>query len=319
MSRISRYQESIEKFIKNKNINTYFSDEYNDLISNKLMKSDHLGGIILSTIFNHNSKKSNVKGHGYFLGIAIDILLIMLDSKNTNLYFNQNLLIGIYKLLNENINIIKINNQEELNNILLKTYEYFNNHIYNIIVFPKKMQVKKMIKSDLLNLKTINDQLYKKISQMNRYAQEDMIEYIKISYGGIGKLILVLSWILGGGSLDKKIINSLELIGEKFGMIYKLSYDFDNIINDINSCDQVNLANQSNNITRNVVINIGIQESFALFMEFKSSFYEEAFKLGIYTHTMKEVIDELEVKMDKCIENSKVDMKSTYSSFSTIQ
>ena len=313
MSRISRYQESIEKFIKNKNINTYFSDEYNDLISNKLMKSDHLGGIILSTIFNHNSKKSNVKGHGYFLGIAIDILLIMLDSKNTNLYFNQNLLIGIYKLLNENINIIKINDQDELNKILLRTYEYFNNHIYNIISFPKKMQIKKMIKSDLLNLKTINDQLYKKISQMNRYVQEDIIDYIKISYGGIGKLILVLSWILGGGSLEKKTVAALELIGEKFGMIYKLSNDFNNIISDINSCDQ------ENNITRNVVINIGIQESFALFMELKSSFYEEAFKLGIYTHTMKEVIDELEVKMDKCIENSKVDMKSTYSSFSTIQ
>ena len=32
---------------------------------------------------------------------------------------------------------------------------------------------------------------------------------------------------------------------------------------------------------------------------------------------MKEVIDELETKIDKCIENSKVDMKSTYSSFST--
>jgi hypothetical protein len=310
MSRISRYQESIEKFIKNKNISTYFSDEYNDLINNKLMKSDHLGGIILSTIFNHNSKKSNVKGHGYFLGIVIDILVIMLESKNTNLNFNHNLLIGIYKLLNENISIIKINDQEELNKILIKTYEYFNNNIYNIIAFPKKMQTKKMIKSDLLNLKTITDQLYKKISQMNRYVEEDIIDYIKLSYGGIGKLILVLSWILGGGNLDKKTICALELIGEKFGMIYKLSYDFDNIISDINSCDQVN------NITKNVIINIGIQESFALFMEFKSSFYEEAFKLGIYTHTMKEVIDELEVKMDKCIENSKVDMKSTYSSFS---
>jgi hypothetical protein len=310
MSRISRYQESIEKFIKNKNISTYFSDEYNDLINNKLMKSDHLGGIILSTIFNHNSKKSNVKGHGYFLGIVIDILVIMLESKNTNLNFNHNLLIGIYKLLNENISIIKINDQEELNKILIKTYEYFNNNIYNIIAFPKKMQIKKMIKSDLLNLKTITDQLYKKISQMNRYVEEDIIDYIKLSYGGIGKLILVLSWILGGGNLDKKTICALELIGEKFGMIYKLSYDFDNIISDINSCDQVN------NITKNVIINIGIQESFALFMEFKSSFYEEAFKLGIYTHTMKEVIDELEVKMDKCIENSKVDMKSTYSSFS---
>ena len=52
-------------------------------------------------------------------------------------------------------------------------------------------------------------------------------------------------------------------------------------------------------------------------MELKSSFYVEALKLNIYTHTMKEVIDELETKIDKCIENSKVDMKSTYSSFST--
>ena len=103
---------------------------------------------------------------------------------------------------------------------------------------------------------------------MNRYVHEDIIDYIKISYGGIGKLILVLSWILGGGSLEKKTVAALELIGEKFGMIYKLSNDFNNIINDINSCDQ------ENNITRNVVINIGIQESFALFMELKSSFYE---------------------------------------------
>ena len=31
---------------------------------------------------------------------------------------------------------------------------------------------------------------------------------------------------------------------------------------------------------------------------------------------MKEVIDELELKIDKCLENSKVDMKSNYSSFS---
>ena len=97
MSRISRYQESIEKFIKNKNINSYFSEEYNESITTKLMSSDHLGGIILSTIFNHNSKKSNIKGHGYFLGIAVDIILIILDNKNMSYNYNQNLIIGIYK------------------------------------------------------------------------------------------------------------------------------------------------------------------------------------------------------------------------------
>lgn len=315
MSRISRYQESIEKFIKNKNIDTYFSDEYSDIINNNLIKSDHLCGIILSTIFNHNSKKSSVKGHGYYLGISVDILLIMLNTKNINTNTNQNLLIGIYKLLHENVSLIKTNNSEDLNKIIIKTYDYFNSIIYDIVSTSKKMQTKKMIKSDLLNLKTINDTLYKKIASMNRYVEEDIIKYIQTSYGGIGKIVIVLSWILGGGSHDKKIISNLEIIGEKFGMIYKICNDFENIILDINNCEQ---STQNTNITKNIVINIGIQESFALFMELKSSFYEEALKLGIYTHTMKEVIDELEIKMDKCIENSKVDMKSTYSSFSTV-
>jgi hypothetical protein len=308
MSRISRYQESIEKFIKNKNINEYFSQEYGDLILDKLIKSDHLCGIILSTIFNHNSKKSNVKGHGYFLGIIVDIILIMINMNNINQNFNNNLIIGIYKLLNENTNILKSNNEEQINKIINKTYEYFNQNIYNIIEIPQKLQIKKMIKSDLLNLKTITDTMYKKISSMNRYHQEDLINYITKSYGNIGKIVIVLSWIMGGGILDKKILNALEIIGEKFGMIYKICKDFDDIISDINNCE--------NNITKNIVVNIGIQESFALFMDLKSSFYEESFKLNIYTHTMKEVIDELEAKIDKCIENSKVDMKSTYSSFS---
>lgn len=310
MSRISRYQESIQKFIKNKNIETYFSDEYNDLINKKLLESEHLCSIILSTIFNHNSKKSNIKGHGYFLGISIDILLILLETKSISQNLNNNLIIGVYKLLHENTNIIKSTNDEIINKIILKTYEYFNSHVYNILSFSQKYQIKKMIKSDLLNLNTITNEMYKKISCMNKYSYNDIIDYIKKIYGSIGKIIIVLSWILGGGSYDKKIISSLESVGEKFGMIYKICNDFNNIIDDINNCDS------KINISKNIVINIGIQESFALFMELKSSFYEESLKLDIYTHTMKEVIDELEAKMDKCIENSKVDMKSSYSSFS---
>ena len=74
MSRISRYQESIESFIKKKNIDTYLSNTDNKILENHLFKFDHLCGIIVSTIFNHNAKKTNYKGHGYFLAICIDIL-----------------------------------------------------------------------------------------------------------------------------------------------------------------------------------------------------------------------------------------------------
>lgn len=309
MSRISRYQESIEKFIKNKNINNYFDEEFTKEIEEKLNKSDHLCGIISSTIFNHNTKKSNIKGHGYFLGILIDICLIILNSdsnSNLNLNLNTNFIIGLYKLLNDNICILKSDDSDKLILISNKTYEYFNSLIY-IILKTEKINTKKMIKSDLLNLKTITSEMYKKISNMNKYDDKDLNIYIKNKYGNIGKLVIILSWIMGGGVIDKKNINILENIGEKFGLIYKICIDFENTINDIK---------KSESITDNIIINIGVQNSFELFMELKSSFYEDSLKLGIYTHTMKEVIDELEIKMDRCIENCKVDMKSTYSSFS---
>jgi hypothetical protein len=311
MSRISRYQESIEKFIKNKNINNYFTEEYSKNIFEGLIKSDHLGGIIVSTIFNHNSKKTNFKGHGYFVGLMIDIIIMILKSEDKTKNINYNLFIGLYKLLTENINLIKTTKHDTLNKIIILALSYFNNNIYDILIDVKIGEPQKMVKSDLLNLKSIDDKIYKKISTMNKYDTDDFINYINKIYGKLGKLIFVLSWILGGGDISKDTIKSIELIGEKFGVIYKICYDFENIINDIN-----NISDNKEKVSNNIVINIGIQESFSLFMETKSIFYEESFKLNIYTHTMKEVIDELENKIDKVLENCKIDVKSIYSSFS---
>jgi len=307
MSRISRYQESLSKFIKNKNIESYFSDEFKETIYNKLTDSDHLGGIIVSTLFNHNSKKTNFKGHGYFLSIAVDILMIILESNNRLNNQNLNLTIGLYKLINDNISIINTPKQEELNNIIIKTYEYFNQNIYDIITYEKVGPIAKMQKSDLLNLKTINEQTYKKIASMNHYNKDDIILYIKKTYGKLGKMLFLISWLIGGGDSDKKPLKQIENIGELFGCLYKICIDFDNILNDINKDVKE---------TKNIIVNIGIQESFTFFMETKSKFYEESFKMNIYTHTMKEVIDELETKIDKCLDNCTIDMKSMYSSFS---
>ena len=314
MSRISRYQESIEKFIKNKNINNYFSEEFSEIINKKLLESDHLGGIIVSTLFNHNAKKNNIKGHGYFIGIIIDIILLIINSKDKNTNVNFNLFIGLYKILSENMNIIKTSKHEDMNKIILTALTYFNDNIYDILTLNKIGEIQKMTKSDLLNLKLMNEKLYKKLSQMNRYNQEDFINYITRIYGKLGKLIFILSWIVGGGKQDKDTIKAIEIIGEKFGLIYKICYDFENIINDIETHNKDN----NNNTSYNILINLGIQESFSLFMETKSIFYEESFKLEIYTHTMKEVIDELENKIDKTLEDCKIDLKSVYSSFSTM-
>ena len=75
MSRIERYQESIEKFINNKNILSQETKQY-------ISKQDHLSGIILASIITNNIKKSNFKVHGYYMSIAIDLLYYLITKQN---------------------------------------------------------------------------------------------------------------------------------------------------------------------------------------------------------------------------------------------
>jgi hypothetical protein len=323
MSRISRYQDSIESFIKKKDIDTYLNDSNNKILEEHLLKFDHLCGIIVSTIFNYNAKKTNFKGHGYFLAICIDILLIIVKLKSNCQYREKyvnldkivmDMTITSYKLLVDNISTIKNPlKSDEINKIITFSLQFYNQYIYSI-VSPREISLTtKMIKSDLLNLKYINPQtnLYKKLMSMNRYSKEDIIKYVEDTYCNIGKIIFVLGWGLGGGSLsDKTLYASLNSIGYKLGLIYAISNDFDTIEKDILNSDP------KTKTTKNIVINLGIQESFQLYMENKSSFIEECMKLNLFTHTLKEVIDLFEEKIDKCLEQSTVDMKSTYSSFS---
>ena len=63
-------------------------------------------------------------------------------------------------------------------------------------------------------------------------------------------------------------------------------------------------------------MNNGIQESFVLFMDLKTEFLEALFKHNLYTHTIKEVLDLLEDKIETILKKSNIDMKSTYSTLS---
>jgi hypothetical protein len=51
-------------------------------------------------------------------------------------------------------------------------------------------------------------------------------------------------------------------------------------------------------------------------MEIKTQLIEDCLMHNIYTHTTKEVLDELEKNVDKCLDSSTVDLKSNYSCFS---
>lgn len=324
MSRISRYQESIEKFIKNKSIINKFKSETAEIIKPLFEKSDHLCGIILSTILNHNSRKTNFKSHGYYLAAGINILLIFLHIKERresydNVYGKNKienclneLLVNVYDLLNESCETVKhATRVDEVNKIIIFCNTYFNKNILEIININKEVEIKKMIKSDLLNIKHIstNTELKNSLSKMQKIDSEYINNYIQVKYGYIGKIVMVLGWVLGGGVIDEAKLKLLEGIGSKLGIIYKICKDFEQLIPNIK---------EHNKFTFNTVINLGIHETFTLFMENKTQFIEESLELDIYTHTTKEVIDILEKNIDKCLEEANIDMKSSYSSFSNV-
>jgi len=322
MSRISRYQESIEKFIKNKNKIENFKPDTIKHIKQMLDDSDQLCGIVLSTILNYNTKKTKYKSHGYYLAFAVNLILIylkILENKSNNTIDNNimdlilmDLLTNIYGLINDSCGTLKQDTPEkyeEIVKIILYSNNYFNKHISNILDFSSKLNTKKMIKSDILNIKDISENkiLVDKLSKMVKLDIVDMKTYIYSKYGTLGKIIFMLGWVLGGGLLNPDNIKKLESMGEKFGVIYKLCRDFQNIVSDLKTCSKMSY---------NMLINCGINESFILFMNTKTEFIEESMALNLYTHTTKEVIDSLEKNIDNCLEKSNIDMKSSYSSFS---
>ena len=73
----------------------------------------------------HNTKKNNIKGHGYFLGILIDILLFYLEMKPQTNNFNQNIQID------KEINIYNDDN------LYKKWFKKLNINLINSYVFKK--------------------------------------------------------------------------------------------------------------------------------------------------------------------------------------
>jgi hypothetical protein len=289
MSRIERYQDGINNFIMNKT-------PIDESIKNKIISTDHLLGIIMASIINLNTKKTNYKVHGYYSAAAIDLLLYNIKENNLLLLNN------IYSLFHTNFDIIKFPTCNDVSVKILKFGLTYLSSQLNIIFNTKIYEEQKRSqKSDLLNL--LNKV---KLKDINIIKKEDFTSFLNDKYGTIGELVFILGWIIGGGEIKADFMKELQSMGNKLGLIYKIAIDFENVENDINK-----------NYIYNSVLNNGIQDSFTLFMDLKIEFLEALFKYNLYTHTIKEVLDLLENKIDLILKKSNIDMKSTYSTFSS--
>jgi len=319
MSRISRYQDSMGRFVKQRSCISGMNPEIKNKMDDIINNCDHVISILLLTVMNSQGKKINMNVHGYHIASGIEIMLYTTMINDNKEYYEKKLgkecvseiinqMPGMVNLcLSHNIESIQ-DNYLNSNAKLLKTIYYttrlINTNLYKLIKETSFEFESNITKTDAIKykfedmVKAIN-----KIKKLKRIKQTSLDNYIQDRYGFICQLALINGWILGGGSSDDKNIPHLEKLGTCFGNMVKCVYDFINIENDLE---------YAKIYTTNTIINNGFQNSFEVFIENKQKFIEGCIKQNIYTNTVKEIIDLLESKLDIAIDKSSPDVKSHY-------
>src|SRR5271169_6899008 len=77
MSRISRYQEGILKFLKTKSFINETTETTKNILLELIELSDHIPAILCLTVLNNQCKKYDLKIHGYYLAAGIDALMVV--------------------------------------------------------------------------------------------------------------------------------------------------------------------------------------------------------------------------------------------------
>lgn len=315
MSRISRYQDSMNRFIKNKSIITTMDGNIRLILNNIMDKGDNLIPIVLLTVLNSQSKKNKLSLHGYYMGCGIEMMMVIakiMDNKNI---FLSDLSVTsrerIIPRLSTLVNISLSQNIEYIQNVLTKEKaikifyrmnKLLNNKLFDLMDEEIMEYSENIKKTDLLKF-TFNEIKSPKslITHIKQAKKESLLNFINKKYGTVCQCAIILGWILGSG--DEKSIPILEKLGSNLGILVKLSYDFENIERDLKNAKEC---------TNNYVINYGIQDGFEQFIDIKLKFVETCMMLNIYSNTMKEILDTLESHVDLFINNTVPDLKSHY-------
>ena len=77
-SRISRYQESIKKFMKNRSCLSQLGESVsNTIITNTDHQDQYIFSILLLTILNSQNRKNHLLFQGYYAAVTIEFIKII--------------------------------------------------------------------------------------------------------------------------------------------------------------------------------------------------------------------------------------------------
>lgn len=323
MSRILKYRESLQRFIKEKSC---FSEDkeineenINNYISEVSKENDLIIPILSLTVMNNQNKKHHVSMQGYYVAATIEFILILTDlMEKREDYIKKNSIDSFIKLQNKLINYAERSlhqNLESIKNIfggstmldiVLTALNIHDSSLNTIIktINNKIITENKNCNEDVINwyLKTDKESI-DKFKQLKFVSKESLKNYIQQKYTMLCELAIIYGYILGGG--DIKDISQLKKQAKHFSMMYKISKDFETLETDLKN---------STFYTLNYILNNGLQDSYEMFLSSKQKFIEEAMIQDTYTNTIKEIMDIMESKVDIVIDQTSPDLKSNYSS-----
>lgn len=329
MSRLVRYQQSLERFIKDrsclKDTNCVPNVEVESLSYNYIKKSNWILSILLLTIMNNQNKKKQISLQGYYAATSVEFLYAMTRIIDCKEQFCKNYGFDNYsKIINyfmtcsnlslcQNLESIKDIIGQRSSSIFLESVKAYNNSLsFTRLLNDDKLELDETEPKpddDLLKWYIKDDKkLADEFINLKRVKHDSLKGYIDKKLGSLVELSLCLGWILGCGEIAS--LDKIKNLSKCFAMIYKLSEDFDNIEEDI--------CNNQDGVTLNYVVNYGLQKSYETFMQNKQKFLEEVMILDIYTTTIKEIMNYIEQKVDNVIDDTSPDIKSNFSNIYTV-
>lgn len=305
MSRLAKYRESIERFMKN---NEILKDCPID-IKEYTKDNDYFLPITLLTIFNSQSKKNNVASQGYYVASCVVLIHILMDNE-----FSKEITIELLFILNRLLYCNLDNSkdfvpQKKIGNVILSTLKIYETELTNVMKNPIQyielsdnslsVDVSKWyLKDDAI------EESLKKAKMINKSSFED---YLNNTVCSLCNIVFGIGWVMGCGGDSK--MDKMKKISYNFGIIYKLSHDFDNLKKDASNLNQMG----NNTISYNYILNYGFDDAYGRFMESKYKLIEGLMVLEVNTQTIKEIINNIDHKVDLIIDETSPDTKSNYS------
>lgn len=318
MSRIQKYRDSIKNFVNNRCCLIDVKDNtVKNFITGKIGDDNYILSILFLTMVNSQNKKNKTLYQSYHAAIGLEFLRIYIDMNiNQKEYIkklNSDIYIKISNMLimlcmnswNNNISIIKKKvDAIVINNIYYNFINLLANKInYDNLLKPIELKLNEKKTCDLQRFYFKNNKtLYNKFLNIKQYDKKTSDNILNIKSVKLSEFVMECSWLFGCG--QKEFSNNVSIIGKSFGIMYQLSKDFSSLDKDISN---------ASNTSYNYVINNGLQESYEKFLENKQIFIENTMMLGIFSNTVKEMIDAIEKNVDDIINSTQTDLKSTYS------